>query len=66
PEFTARFAAFVEERAGHTETALKLWEEVSRISDNERIKEMAEEKAGKLRRQLEEESRVSGRADSDT
>ncbi|KPJ60789.1 MAG: hypothetical protein AMJ46_04780 [Latescibacteria bacterium DG_63] len=58
PEFTSRFAAFVEERAGHTETALRLWEESARMTENARIKEMAEQKVEELRRKLEEERRA--------
>jgi tetratricopeptide (TPR) repeat protein len=58
PPFTSRFAAFVEERAGHTETALKLWEEASRMTENARIKEMAEEKVQELKKELERERRA--------
>jgi tetratricopeptide (TPR) repeat protein len=62
PEFTSRFAAFVEERAGRTETALKLWEEVAAASQNKYIKEMAEERIAKLKAELERETR-DGRRD---
>jgi hypothetical protein len=62
PEFTFRFAAFVEERAGHAETALQLWEEAAGMTENARIKEMAEEKVEELRKQLEKERRAKGRS----
>ncbi|MCX5801105.1 MAG: hypothetical protein NTX17_06930 [Candidatus Eisenbacteria bacterium] len=55
PEFTSRFAAFVEERAGHTETALELWEEAAASTHNKYIKEMAEEKIAELKDELERE-----------
>lgn len=60
PGYTSRFAAFVEERAGHTETALQLWEEVAAASQNKYIKEIAEEKMAKLKVELERETRGSG------
>ncbi len=65
PEFTSRFAAFVEERAGHTETALQLWAEAARMTDNARIKEMAEEKVEELRRQLARERRAEAASGRD-
>ncbi|MBN1503434.1 MAG: tetratricopeptide repeat protein [Candidatus Eisenbacteria bacterium] len=55
PDMTSRFAAFVHERAGHSETALELWSEIARATDNKFIKEMAEEKMEKLRAQLRKE-----------
>jgi tetratricopeptide (TPR) repeat protein len=55
PGMTSRFAAFVEERAGHTQTAIELWSEVARVTDNKFIKEMAEEKIQMLEDQLRKE-----------
>jgi hypothetical protein len=55
PDMTARFAAFVEERAGHTETAFELWAEIARATDNKFIREMAEERMEKLKQQLQQE-----------
>lgn len=60
PEFTSRFAAFVEERAGHTETALELWKEVAAASQNKYIREIAEEKIAKLKAELEKETSDKG------
>jgi len=56
PDYTSRFAAFVEERAGHTETAIKLWQEVAASSANKYVKEMAEEKVAELKAELEKGS----------
>lgn len=55
PVFTSRFAAFVEERAGRTETALELWKQVADASENKYIKEIAEEKVKKLKAELARE-----------
>ncbi len=55
PDMTSRFAAFVEEKAGHAETALELWSEIARATDNTFIKQMAEERMEKLREQLRKE-----------
>lgn len=57
PEYTSRFAAFVEERAGHTETALKLWKEVAASSPNKYVREIAEEKMAELKAELDKETR---------
>jgi tetratricopeptide (TPR) repeat protein len=59
PEFTSRFAAFVEEKAGRTETALKLWEEVAAATENKYIKQIAEEKIAKLKAELEKKTQDS-------
>jgi tetratricopeptide (TPR) repeat protein len=55
PVMTRRFAAFVQEKAGHTETAFELWSEIARVTDNTFIKQMAEERMEKLREQLQRE-----------
>jgi len=55
PDMTSRFAAFVNEKAGHTATAFELWSEIAKATDNKFIKEMAEEKMEKLRVQLRKE-----------
>ena len=60
PEFTSRFAAFVEEKAGRTETALKLWEEVAAATENQYIKQIAEEKIEKLKAELERKTHDEG------
>ena len=38
----ARFAAFAAGKAGHVETSIAMWEELSRTSDNAYIRELAE------------------------
>ena len=55
PDMTSRFAAFVQEKAGHTETAFELWSEIARATDNTFIKQMAEERMEKLKEQLQKE-----------
>ncbi len=57
PDFTSRFAAFVNERAGRVETALQLWSEIARATPNPQLKAIAEERMEKLRAQLEKERR---------
>ena len=55
-EITRRFAAFVAARAGHVQTSIVMWEELSRTSDNPYIRELAREYIEKLEKQLEEET----------
>jgi len=64
PEFTSRFAAFVEEKAGRPETALELWKQVAAASKNKYIKEIAEEKAKKLEAEMAREKKAAHRAES--
>lgn len=52
-EITRRFAAFVAARAGHTETSIAMWEELSRTSDNPYIRDMAKNYIEKLKQQLD-------------
>jgi tetratricopeptide (TPR) repeat protein len=55
-EITKRFAAFVAARAGHVQTSIVMWDELSRSSQNPHIRELAREYIAKLERQLEEET----------
>jgi tetratricopeptide (TPR) repeat protein len=50
-EITKRFAAFVAAKAGHTETSIAMWEELSLTSDNPYIRQMAEDYMEKLKKQ---------------
>jgi tetratricopeptide (TPR) repeat protein len=52
-EIAKRFAAFVAAKAGHTETSIAMWEELSRTSDNPYIRQMAEDYMDKLKTELE-------------
>lgn len=52
-EIAKRFAAFVSARAGHTQTSIAMWEELSRTSDNPYIRQMAEDYMDKLKTQLD-------------
>ena len=51
-EITKRFAAFVAAKAGHTDTSIAMWEELSRTSDNPYIQQMAKDYADELREEL--------------
>jgi tetratricopeptide (TPR) repeat protein len=48
-EIAKRFAAFVAAKAGHTETSIAMWEELSRTSDNPYIRDMAKNYIDKLK-----------------
>lgn len=52
-QITTRFAAFVSAKAGHTETSIAMWEELSRTSDNPYIRQMARDYADKLKGELD-------------
>jgi tetratricopeptide (TPR) repeat protein len=47
-EITVRFAAFVAAKAGHTETSIKMWEELAETSENPYIRELAKRYIDKL------------------
>ncbi|MFH0778633.1 MAG: hypothetical protein V2A71_08385 [Candidatus Eisenbacteria bacterium] len=64
PEFTSRFAAFVKERAGETETALALWQQAAETTKNKYIREIAEERIRELEKELEKERAGKGSAAS--
>jgi tetratricopeptide (TPR) repeat protein len=55
PSFPARFAAFANERAGRTETAIQLWSEIAKATPNTQLKEIAEEHIEKLKVELKSE-----------
>jgi tetratricopeptide (TPR) repeat protein len=48
-----RFAAFVYSRAGHTETSIRMWEELMEHTDEPYMREMAERYIEKLRAEQE-------------
>jgi hypothetical protein len=50
-ERAARFAAFVYSRVGHTETSIRMWEEIERETDQPYMREMATRYLKKLRHQ---------------
>ncbi len=52
-EITKRFAAFVAAKAGHTETSIAMWEELSRNSDNPHIRDMAKNYIEKLKQEID-------------
>lgn len=54
PEMTERFAAFVYSKAGHTETSIRMWEELAENTDEPYMKELAERYIEKLKQQLAE------------
>ncbi len=54
-EITKRFAAFVAAKAGHTETSIAMWEELSRTSDNPYIRDMAKNYIEKLEQQTDQD-----------
>jgi hypothetical protein len=49
PELTNRFAAFVYSKAGHTETSIRMWEELAENTDEPYMKELAERYIEKLK-----------------
>jgi len=51
PERARRFAAFVYQRAGEKDSALRLWQAYKEYTDNPYLKEMAERYIEKLKRQ---------------
>ena len=51
-QITMRFAAFVSAKAGHTETSIVMWEELSRTSDNPHIRQLAKNYMEKLKVEL--------------
>lgn len=65
-ERAARFAAFVYSRAGHTETSIRMWEEIERDADQPYMREMATRYLKKLRHEaaLEKARGSSAGADS--
>jgi hypothetical protein len=48
-EITRRFAAFVASKAGHTETSIRMWEDLAETSENPCIRELARRYIEKLR-----------------
>jgi hypothetical protein len=56
PEMAERFAAFVYSKAGHTQTSIRMWEELAENSDEPYMKELAERYIEKLKQQLQEET----------
>jgi hypothetical protein len=56
PELAERFAAFVYSKAGHTETSIRMWQELAENSDEPHMKELAERYIEKLKQQLQEEA----------
>ena len=51
-----RFAAFVAQRAGHTETSIAMWEDLARTADNPAMRDLAEMYLEKLKTQQKEEA----------
>jgi hypothetical protein len=54
PEMTDRFAAFVYSKAGHTETSIRMWEELAENTEEPIMKVLAERYIEKLKLELEE------------
>lgn len=65
-ERAARFAAFVYSRAGHTETSIRMWEEIERDADQPYMREMATRYLKKLRQEAAQEKARGGSAGADS
>ena len=50
-ERARRFAAFVHSKAGHTETSIRMWEEIAREADQPYMREVASRYVERLRRE---------------
>jgi hypothetical protein len=53
-ERAKRFAAFVYSKSGHTETSIRMWEELARDTEEPYMRELAERYIKKLRAELTE------------
>ena len=60
PEYTARFAAYVAQRAGELETSLVLWQELARRTDNPAMRKWAEEKIEEIQAKMAASGHGSG------
>jgi hypothetical protein len=62
----ARFAAFVYSRAGHTETSIRMWEEIERTADQPYMREMATRYLKKLRHEATRQKPRGSSAEADS